>query len=90
MSKTVKEHLEQTDQIQAHIKQADALLIKAKDELFGARRTLEALAVFAPSDQLRTDMPYHLRRDRESDPGSMQEIVRRQVARINALLGDRP
>lgn len=88
MSKTVKEHQAEADRIKKHVDDANALLEKMKRVANDARSTLEALKVFSPNDQFKARCPYHLR-DRDSDEASMSAIIDRQVAQINALLGDR-
>lgn len=88
--KTVKEHTDEADAITKHVRDANALLIRLREELDYCRKTLHALRDFAPADQFKINAPYHLRAGTgNAEAQSMNLIIKAQTARINTLLGDR-
>lgn len=90
--KTVQEHINEADTIAKHIKDANALVDRLRDELDKARTTLHSLRDFAPADRFKIDPPYHLRKtgaDGRPEGQNMIAIIKAQTTRINTLLGDR-
>lgn len=90
MGKTVKEHLDASDQVAKQIKSADALVIRLKGELSAARATLDILSEYQ-HPKIRLEIPYHLRCDKNRDTKSCspRDVIEVQIDRINELLGDR-
>jgi len=90
MTDTLKDHFENCKQVSKIVDDANALLTKVQSELFIARETLEALAQYQ-HPKLAMNMPYRMadgQSEREK-PVQPAYVISRQVARINALLGDR-
>jgi len=87
-AKTVEEHFAEADRIQKHIRDANALVGKLKNELEATRRTLDILEQHQhPSVVL--DCPYWLKEKNDKEPLSPKAMIQKQTERINALLGDR-
>lgn len=86
--KTVKQHADEADTIAKHVRDANALLTKLRDELDNTRKTLHALRDFSPADRFKIDPPYHLRNS-ANEPMNMLTMIKAQTVRINLLLGDR-
>lgn len=84
---TIKQHFEDCKQVSVVIDNANALLTKTKRALEEARATLEALVEYQhPKLDMRA--PYH-QGSGSRDASRPAEVIRVEVARINALLGDR-
>lgn len=88
MSKTVKEHMQDSDTVKKIIEDANALVGRLQKELNCARETMEKLTPYQHPLH-RMDQPYHLRSERGNDPSAPASVIAAQVARINTLLGDR-
>lgn len=84
---TITEHLDDCKEVGEVIKQANALLIKAKEELESARRTLETLQPFM--HPLHKVGEYEAKRLTGRDSCTPEVLAKAQVTRINELLGDR-
>lgn len=90
MSKTVKEHLEQADQIKSHVDDANALLKKLREELDRARLALEWLKQFDAPAFAPKPAGYQFSNDvKDTAKVTMAEMIDARVKKINALLGDR-
>lgn len=88
MSKqTISLHLADCKEVATVIAEANALLVKAKEELESARRTLETLQPFM--HPLHKVGEYESKRLTNRDSCTPEDLAKAQVARINALLGDR-
>lgn len=86
-AKTVQEHDAEADQIIKHVRDANALVDRLKEELATTRRTLDVLAEHQhPSVVLGS--PYWLK-TKNNDQVSPKRMIEMQTDRINALLGDR-
>ncbi|WP_065321743.1 hypothetical protein [Tritonibacter mobilis] len=88
MSKTVKEHFDECQQVSVVIDNANALLTKTRDELIVARSALEDLRKYQ-HPEMRMDCPYRLRTQRDEGKTTPAIVIDRAVRRINELLGDR-
>jgi len=88
MSKTVKQHFDECQQVSVVIDNANALLTKTRDELMIARSALEALIKYQ-HPEMRMDCPYQLTLRSDEGPTSPRIVIERTVRRINELLGDR-
>lgn len=90
MTDTIKAHFENCKQVSQIVDDANALLTKVRDELFVARETLEGLVQYQ-HPKISMSLPYRLADSREDREKSVAPayVISRQVARINALLGDR-
>lgn len=88
MAKTVKEHTEESDRVVEIVKNANALVLKLQSELGVARLTLEALSDYQhPLHKM--NVPYAIKAGRDRDTDTPATVIRLQVGRINALLGDK-
>lgn len=84
------EHLKASEEIVKHVEQSDALAKKLGEQLKRTRETLETLKAFSPDDRFKVSAPYHLRSDNSNAAeASMNDIINRQIRKINELLGDR-
>lgn len=88
MTKTVKQHMEETDQVQKLVKSANGLVTKLQAELSQARTTLEELSGMQ-HPKLLMRIPYGIRGSGKEDETSPAGVIDRQVKRINELLGDK-
>ncbi|WP_420411640.1 hypothetical protein [Roseibium sp.] len=88
-SKTVKEQIEQTDQVMKLLNDGNALANKLAGELKKCRQSFELLRAFQPNDQFKVDLPYSMKTKNGDQQFSMREIIDRQVTEINSILGDR-
>ncbi|GAA6162608.1 hypothetical protein NBRC116590_03120 [Pelagimonas sp. KU-00592-HH] len=88
MSKTVKEHIDNSNQVQAIINDANKLVEKLQRELAIARETLDALEKYQ-HPELSMTLPNHIRSGHRDDPLPPKKTIQIQIERINALLGDR-
>lgn len=94
MGKSIKEHMDDSNQVKRLVDDANALLARARDELATVREVLSSLSDFQHPKVImkRTDASYLAREvaecgDRDFTPS---HLIGKQIARINALLGDRP
>ena len=88
MTKTVKKHLEESDQVTNIVEAANALVKKLQAELALSRETLESLRDYQhPLHKMR--VPYGIRNGRNDETGTPVSIIHLQTERINKLLGDR-
>lgn len=94
VGKSIKDHMDESDQVKKLVDEANALLGRAREELATIREVLTSLRDFQHPKMLirRADTSYLTREvancgDRDFTPA---HLIDRQVARINALLGDRP
>lgn len=85
--KTVKEHLQEADTIKKHIDASNAMVLKLQSELSATRAGLEALIAMQHPALILT-VPYALRtsNDEKLKPA---DLIKRQIDRINATLGDK-
>lgn len=89
MTKTVKEHFENCKSVARVVDDANALLTKVQKELCAARATLEALQD-EQHPRVRMNVPYHMRTGSRDQMVELPEtVIKWQIERINALLGDR-
>ncbi|WP_395175087.1 hypothetical protein [Roseibium alexandrii] len=87
-NKTVKEQIKDADQVVKLINDGNALAKKLAEELRQCRQVLELLRAFQPNDQFKVNLPYWMK-SKNSESGSMREILDLQIAEINGILGDR-
>lgn len=94
MSDSIGEHLGQSDSVKKIIDNSNVLLTRAKDELQTAREVLTALREYQhPKVAINhRTAPYQVKTvadcpDRDFTPA---HLIDKQIARISALLGDRP
>lgn len=85
--KTVKAHLEESDRVEAIVKDANAMVKKLQAELATTRVVLEGLSDYQ-HPKLQMDVPYQIRLS-DDKAMSPKAVINRQIDRINALLGDR-
>ena len=88
MTKTVKQHMEETDQVQKLVKSANGLVTKLQAELAQARTTLEELSGMQ-HPKLVMRVPYGIRGNGKDVETSPAGVIDRQVKRINEILGDK-
>lgn len=88
MTKTVKEHLTESDRVSEIVNEANALVKKLQAELAISRTTLEELSEMQ-HPKLSMRVPYAIRNKTLDDSASPKSIISCQVDRISALLGDR-
>jgi len=74
--------------LREHIINVELLTVEMRKMLGEARSTLRSLHPFAPNSVLKVSVPYHMRDTTNDKHMSMDEILHRQIAEINALLGD--
>lgn len=89
MAKTVKEHLEQADQLKSHVDDADKLVRKLRDELDMARAGFEFLKDFATPDFAKKNAGFKFFGEFKDDTVSMRVMIEARITKINILLGDR-
>lgn len=88
MTKTVKDHFEACRDVSKLIDDANALATKLQAELKVSRAAFEALVDFQ-HPKLMMDYPYEMRRNNDLKNGTPATVIKSQIERINALLGDR-
>ena len=88
MSKTVKEHLDETSEITKHLKDGDALILKLQKELTTCRTAIEWMSKFS-HPEFRIIPPYGDARPAKDDPCTLKLVADHRINAINALLGDR-
>lgn len=94
MGKSIKDHMDESDQVKKLVDEANALLARAREELGLIREVLNELRPFQhPKLNIRQrEANYAARRvaDCGDNDFAPLHLIDRQIARINALLGDRP
>jgi len=89
MSRTVKEHMDESDRVTALVYDANAMVTKLKDELQFSRTVLDNLAGYQ-HPKMVMDIPYFLKTaTREAERCPPAQVIAKQINRINALLGDK-
>ena len=88
MADTIEENLEECRRVEAILADAQRLTLGARALLVDTRITLETLRAYQ-HHQVRMELPSHLR-DGDVREDSAVGCIDRQIADINALLGDRP
>ena len=89
MSKTVKEHLDETSEITKHLKDGDALVRKLQSELETTRSALEWMKDFNHPEFKRPCSYQPFRPTDKHVEASLGEVAKARIQAINALLGDR-
>lgn len=84
----VADFISRSDLIKKQVEDSVRLVNELKSELSEVRKTLEHLEIFAPNNQFTAHAPYHLRKGDETKL-AMDTMIKRQVERINLLLGDK-
>jgi hypothetical protein len=85
---TVADFISRSDLIKKQVEDSVRLVNELRSELSEVRKTFEHLVIFAPDNQFLANAPYHLRKSDETKL-AMDTMIKRQVERINLLLGDK-
>ncbi|MGA0615902.1 hypothetical protein [Paracoccus sp. KR1-242] len=88
MASTIEAHIEECRQVQDLLAEGSQLALGSREMLREVRITLETLREYQ-HPQVRMELPSHLRVD-DAREDTAAGCVDRQIAAINALLGDRP
>lgn len=92
MSKTIKDHIDESDQVKTLIDHSNALLVKAREELVMIRESLECLRAYQHPKLVIASPGYRMKDvvGRGDRPFAPLDLIDAHVTRINALIGDRP
>lgn len=88
MTKTVKQHTEETDRMIAHLKDGEKLVVKLREQLSETRNALKFIEDFAhPAFQKKVGYS-RFGFEKGESVVTMKQVIEKQISNINAILGD--